>query len=134
MNYEDLPAAMREQIAMLKHGSLTIEADINDAVDRAITVEEFQEMVDDLMDRLIDEAREMRSQLGSGDGAGMKLTIETTGGKHTYNLRSSDIVDIYKRWKWGKKPNLQLVLEDGELTIKSRKVIRRDDKARRKLI
>lgn len=66
MNIEDLPADMQEEINMLKHGSLTIQTDIEEALNEAEDLEHLKDIVDSKMQALIEEAQSMRTTLGAG--------------------------------------------------------------------
>ena len=67
MKYEDFSEDDRHQIGMLHYGSLTIEAEVNDAMEQAEDLNDFQERVDTLMDKLINEAKTVKGLLGSGN-------------------------------------------------------------------
>ncbi len=66
MKYEELPENIREQIDALKHGALTIQADVLDALESTGRLEEFQLQVDNCMDEIISEAQGVRMTLGTG--------------------------------------------------------------------
>jgi hypothetical protein len=65
MNFKDLPEDLQEQIDMLKHGALTIQADVWDALESTESIEEFRLQVDNCMDELISEAQGVRMTLGT---------------------------------------------------------------------
>ncbi len=56
MEIEELPEEMQEEIVALKHGSYTIECDVNDALEQAENISEFKETVRTRMKDLIGEA------------------------------------------------------------------------------
>ncbi len=68
MNLEDLPPGMRKAVEMLKHGSSTIQSDIEDALDEAEDIGHFRTMVYAKMQALIGEAQNMVLVLGTGKG------------------------------------------------------------------
>jgi len=98
MKIEDLPGEIQDSIANLKHGSLSIEADINEAVEQADNPKEFKDIVDDLMDRIIEEARDRRGELGNGQG----------------NWRNTMPESIEKETETGTEMNLQNIIIVGE--------------------
>lgn len=64
MKFEELPEHLRVTIESLKHGSATIQADVNDALDSAQDIKDFQDRVSTAMDDLIQEAMLVRTGLG----------------------------------------------------------------------
>ncbi len=66
MKFEELPEDMQEQIDALKHGALTIQSDVLDALESTESLEEFQLQVDNCMDEIISEAQGVRETLGTG--------------------------------------------------------------------
>ncbi len=56
MKFRNLPQHLREAIEALKHGSNTIECDVQDALDNAKNIADFQDKVSFAMDNLIEEA------------------------------------------------------------------------------
>ncbi len=57
MELEDLPDEMQDAFEGLKHGSSTIQSDIEDALENAKSLEEFESTVELRMQELIDEAK-----------------------------------------------------------------------------
>lgn len=60
MEIEELPEDLREMVEALKHGSTTIESDVNDALEIASDVDDFRERVECELDSLIGEAQEVK--------------------------------------------------------------------------
>jgi len=60
MEIEELPEDLREMVAALKHGSNTIECDVNDALEIASDVDDFRARVCCEIDSLIGEAQGVR--------------------------------------------------------------------------
>ncbi len=56
MRFEDLPGPMQDAFESLKHGSATIEADIQDALESAGSLDDFSRRVETSMNDLIQEA------------------------------------------------------------------------------
>lgn len=61
MKLEELPEDLREMVKALKHGSNTIECDVNDALDAASDVKDFRERVDCEISNLIAEAQNVKN-------------------------------------------------------------------------
>ncbi len=66
MNLEELPKNMQYQIDTLKHGALTIQADILNILESAGELEEFQSQLENCMDEIIGEAQGVRMPHGTG--------------------------------------------------------------------
>ncbi len=66
MEYEDLPEDVKQYIRDLKHGSYTIESDVEEALSEASDLSEFRLLVTNYMDELISEALKVRKLLGTG--------------------------------------------------------------------
>ncbi len=64
MNIEDLPQEMREMVEALKHGSSTIECDVNDALENAEDLDDFKARVSNVMNDLKGEAQVVIDTLG----------------------------------------------------------------------
>jgi len=62
MDFEDLPEDLKDKYLMLKHGSATIQADVEDALEEAENIEDFREKVRDKMKALIYECKDVSSQ------------------------------------------------------------------------
>ncbi len=60
MRFEDLPGPMQDAFESLKHGSATIEADIQDALESADSLEDFCSRAETALNSLIEEAVGMR--------------------------------------------------------------------------
>ncbi len=60
MRFEDLPGPMQDAFECLKHGSATIEADIQDALESADSLEDFCSRAETALNSLIEEAVGMR--------------------------------------------------------------------------
>jgi len=56
MDFKDLPKEIQNDIEGLKHGSLTIETDIQDSISQATDWEDAQETIESRMTDLIGEA------------------------------------------------------------------------------
>jgi hypothetical protein len=63
MNYKELPSHLQEFVSNLKYGSLTVEADVNDALEQAKDLAEFKDLANTSMDELIGEANVAKEQL-----------------------------------------------------------------------
>ena len=61
MKFEDLPGPMQDAFESLKHGSATIEADIQDALESADSLEDFCSRAETALNSLIEEAVGMRA-------------------------------------------------------------------------
>ncbi len=61
MKIEDLPKELREMVEALKHGSNTIECDVNDALDDAENPLDFMARVCNAMNDLIGEAQDVKN-------------------------------------------------------------------------
>jgi len=64
MEIEDLPEDLREMVAALKHGSNTIECDVNDALENAENPDEFKANVSNAMHDLVGEIKDIMETLG----------------------------------------------------------------------
>ncbi len=64
MKLEELPEDLREMVEALKHGSNTIECDVNDALENAETLDDFKANVSSAMNDLQGEAQAIRDTLG----------------------------------------------------------------------
>jgi len=64
MEIEDLPEDLREMVKALKHGSNTIECDVNDALENAGDLDEFKANVSNAMHDLVGEIKEIMETLG----------------------------------------------------------------------
>lgn len=62
MDFEDLTEDLKDKYRMLKHGSATIQADVEDALEDAENIEDFREKVRDKMKALIYECKDVSSQ------------------------------------------------------------------------
>jgi hypothetical protein len=60
MRFEDLPGPMQDAFESLKHGSATIESDIQDALESADSLEDFCSRAETALNILIEEAVGMR--------------------------------------------------------------------------
>lgn len=67
MKIEDLPEELKEEVEALKHGSATIECDVNDALESAENLDDFKARVSNSMDDLIGEAQQVKTELGDGN-------------------------------------------------------------------
>lgn len=65
MDFEELSEDLQEEVRALKHGSATIESDVECALESAESMEEFRLQVSDCMDELISEAQGVRMTLGT---------------------------------------------------------------------
>lgn len=63
MKIEDLPEELREMVEALKHGSNTIECDVNDALESAENLDDFKARVSNAMNDLIGEAQVIKDVL-----------------------------------------------------------------------
>lgn len=61
MKIEDLPEELREMVEALKHGSNTIECDVNDALEISSDVDDFRARVCCEIDSLIGEAQDVKN-------------------------------------------------------------------------
>ncbi len=59
-----MPDDLRETIESLKYGSYTIESDVNDALDNAENLKDFQEHASGALNNLINEAKDVMRSLG----------------------------------------------------------------------
>jgi hypothetical protein len=66
MKFGKLLEDMQEQIDALKHGALTIQADLLDALESAGVLEEYQSQVENCLDEIIGEAQSVRRTLSIG--------------------------------------------------------------------
>ncbi len=73
MRFEELPEDLQDYIIKLKHVSWTLQSDVFDDLDSANTIEEFRDKVDESMNNIISEAKEILKVLGNG-----KLEINDT--------------------------------------------------------
>ncbi len=73
MRFEELPEDLQDYIIKLKHVSWTLQSDVFDDLDSANTIEEFRNKVDESMNNIIGEAKEILKVLGNG-----KLEISDT--------------------------------------------------------
>lgn len=64
MELEELPEHIREMVEALKHGSNTIECDVQDALDNAENLDDFMARVSNAMNDLIGEAEAIKLTLG----------------------------------------------------------------------
>ena len=64
MEIEELPEDLREMVEALKHGSNTIECDVNDALENAENMDDFKANVSNAMTDLIGEAQVIIDTLG----------------------------------------------------------------------
>lgn len=64
MKIEDLPEELREMVEALKHGSATIECDVNDALENAENPDDFKARASNAMNDLIGEVQEIKDTLG----------------------------------------------------------------------
>lgn len=64
MIIEELPEDLREMVEGLRHGSNTIECDVNDALENAGSLDEFKANASNAMNDLISEAKEIKDTLG----------------------------------------------------------------------
>ena len=66
MKFEELDELKQEYFENLKHGSNTIECDVQDALKDAKNLQEFKQKVEHKMDGLEDEIQTVRELLGTG--------------------------------------------------------------------
>jgi hypothetical protein len=59
MKIEELPAELKESIRSLKNGSLTIEADVMEALEEAENLIDFEERVNGAMNNLMEEIKDV---------------------------------------------------------------------------
>lgn len=59
MDFEKLPQDFQEEVTALKHGSLTIQEDVNQALDEATDLPDFVSSVYSRMESLTNEATEV---------------------------------------------------------------------------
>ena len=57
MEINDIPTDLQSEVYSLKHGSLTIQCDVDDAIDQAENWKDAQETIEARMDALIGEAK-----------------------------------------------------------------------------
>lgn len=65
MEYNELPEDLQEEVHALKHGCVTIESNVECALEQAGCLEEFKNAVDGFMDDIISEAQGVRASLGT---------------------------------------------------------------------
>jgi hypothetical protein len=63
MKIEDLPEDLREIVEGLRHGSLTIQCDIDDALENAENLQDFKERASGAMDDLMNEAGAIKKSI-----------------------------------------------------------------------
>lgn len=87
MELEELPEERQEEIVALKHGSNTIECDVNDALEQAEDISDFKETVRIRMKDLIGEAQEIITDFCGGPAV-IDETLESIRELYTalYNI------------------------------------------------
>jgi len=69
MDFKDIPKEFQEDIFGLKHGSYTIECDVNDAIDQATDWKDAKSTIESRMTDLIGEALNTINKICSGSMA-----------------------------------------------------------------
>lgn len=77
MNLEELPEDLREMVESLRHGSNTIECDVNDALEAASDLDDFKERVLCELNSLVGEIQDVKKVLDYKYVQQMTITIAT---------------------------------------------------------
>lgn len=57
MDYDDLPDSMKEHYDDMRHQSLTLQTDVEQALNKAINLDDFVSSIESFMESIVDEAR-----------------------------------------------------------------------------
>jgi len=78
MKKEELPKYLQNVLTSLRHSSGTIDYDINDSLDNANSVEDFQERLSHAMDELISEAYCVKNMIVGEEVQGSPMSVVLT--------------------------------------------------------
>ena len=113
MKEEELPANLRNVLYQLKYSSATIDYGINDSLDNATSVEDFQERLSVAMNKLIGEAECVKKKIvGEKDEGSSMSEILTVDDARQIAFETLRFVSILPGWESFKN----LVGEELDLT------------------